>query len=98
MAKENRVTGPWAPLSLALAAGLLLAPAGNAFAHEFKAGSLLIDHPWARATPPGAKVAAGYLTIENHGGEADRLVSATAEIAAQVELHESVVVDGIARM
>jgi copper(I)-binding protein len=77
-----------------LAAGL----AHPANAHDFKTGKLIIDHPWARATPPGAEVAGGYLAIENAGEEADRLVSATAEVAGRVEIHEMNVVDGVMKM
>lgn len=79
----------------AIAAILLAAPAT---AHEFKAGLLEIEHPWSRATPAGAKVAAGYLTIENSGDAADRLVSATAEIAGKTEIHEMAVKDRIMTM
>ncbi|PZQ87230.1 MAG: hypothetical protein DI534_15035 [Leifsonia xyli] len=69
-----------------------------ATAHEFKSGTLEIEHPWSRATPPGAKVAAGYLTIENGGDAPDRLVSATAEIAGKTEIHEMAVKDGVMTM
>lgn len=58
------------------------------WAHEFKAGDLEIVHPWSRATPQGAKVAAGYLTVKNQGSSADRLVGITAEIAGKAEIHE----------
>jgi copper(I)-binding protein len=60
-----------------MAAALLAAFAagGELLAHDFRAGSLTIDHPWARATPAGAPVAAGYLVIENRGAAADRLMS-----------------------
>jgi len=44
-----------------------------------------IENPWARATPPGAKVAAGYMKITS--GAADRLVGASSPAAARVELH-----------
>jgi len=85
--------------SLALAAiAAALFTALPATAHEFKAGSLEIEHPWSRATPPGAKVAAGYVTIENSGDSADRLVSATAEIAGKTEIHEMKVTDGVMTM
>lgn len=67
-------------------------------AHEFKLGSLLVVHPWARATPPGATVAAGYLKIENGGTGDDRLVSAVSEISEGAELHETAVADGTATM
>jgi copper(I)-binding protein len=42
---------------------------------------------WSRATPPGAKVAAGYLTIRNKSASPDRLVGASSAIAARVETH-----------
>src|ERR1700694_214514 len=42
-------------------------------AEEVKAGDLVITQAWSRATPGGAKVAGGYLTIENKGSAPDRL-------------------------
>lgn len=71
---------------------------GQAFSHEIKAGDLLITNLWTRATPGGAKVAGGYITIENKGASADRLVSATSPSADRVELHEMSVVDGVMSM
>jgi copper(I)-binding protein len=44
-----------------------------------------IEDPWTRATPPGAKVAAGYMRITS--GAADRLIGASSPAAARVELH-----------
>src|SRR5678815_5218066 len=44
-----------------------------------------IEDPWTRATPPGAKVAAGYMRIIS--GAADRLIGASSPAAARVELH-----------
>ena len=44
-----------------------------------------IDDAWARATPPGAKVGAGYMKISST--VADRLVGAASPAAARVELH-----------
>ncbi|MDQ0348230.1 copper chaperone PCu(A)C [Ancylobacter vacuolatus] len=81
-----------------LAAALGLFVMQPAFAHEYKIGNLEIEHPWARMTPAGAKVGGGYLTIENEGKEADRLVSATAEVAGHVEIHEMAVKDGVMTM
>jgi hypothetical protein len=79
----------------AFLAGALPAPA-----HDYKKGPLHIDHPWSRATPQGATVAAGYLVIENRGAEAERLitVSVPAEFAGRAEIHEMAVVDGVMRM
>src|SRR5262245_30779477 len=44
-----------------------------------------IEEPWTRATPPGAKIGAGYMTIKSTA--ADRLVGASSPAAAKVELH-----------
>lgn len=82
----------------ALAAAFVLVSAQTVLAHEYKAGSLEIVHPWARATPPGAAVGGGYTTIKNEGDEADRLVSASAEIADKTEIHEMKVEDGVMKM
>jgi uncharacterized protein YcnI len=54
----------------------------------FKAGDVVIETPWLRATPRGASVAGGYMKIINNGKEPDRLVAATLEGAPRVELHE----------
>ena len=90
-----RVFQKIAPHNLLLA-GFLIAPA--AVAHDFNAGALKIGHPWARATPPGAKVAGSYLAIENTGSTPDRLVGATISIANHVELHEMAMSNGVMQM
>ena len=46
-----------------------------------------IESAWARATPPGAKIGAGYLIVRNRGDAPDRLVSASSPAAARVETH-----------
>ncbi|WP_293802341.1 copper chaperone PCu(A)C [uncultured Bosea sp.] len=85
-------------LSYSLAAAALLLSAGFATAHEFKAGPLKIGHPWSRATPAGAKVGGGYLSIENTGSTADRLISVSVPFAARAEVHEMAVKDGVMTM
>jgi copper(I)-binding protein len=82
--------------ALVAAALLLCAPA--ALAHDYEAGAIAIDHVWARATPGGAKVAAGYFTLTNTGTTPDRLIAATSAVAGRVELHDMSVVDGVMRM
>ncbi|RUX80488.1 copper chaperone PCu(A)C, partial [Mesorhizobium sp. M2A.F.Ca.ET.040.01.1.1] len=74
---------------------LLLACVPFAIAHEFKVGDLEIEHPWSRATPPGAKVAGGYFTVVNKGSAPDRLLSISSDISDKVELHEMGVKDGV---
>jgi copper(I)-binding protein len=56
-----------------------------------------IEDAWARATPPGAKIAAGYLTIRNTGS-ADRLLSASSPAAEKVETHTTMKDGDISRM
>jgi copper(I)-binding protein len=45
-----------------------------------------VDKPWSRATPPGAKVGAGFMRLRN-AGAADRVVGASAPVAGRVEMH-----------
>jgi periplasmic copper chaperone A len=81
-----------------LFACILLLSLGAAAAQEFKAGSLEIDQPWSRATPKGAKVAAGYLTIKNTGTDPDRLVSGASPVAGKLEIHEMSMDKGVMKM
>ncbi|MCG6206913.1 copper chaperone PCu(A)C [Rhodopseudomonas sp. HC1] len=84
--------------TFASAAIIGLLSAATAQAAEVKAGDLVIDQAWSRATPGGAKVAGGYLTIENKGTAADRLVSATADVSGKVEIHEMSMDGGVMKM
>ena len=80
---------------VALVSALFAAPAR---AEEVKAGDLVITQAWARATPAGAKVGGGYLTIENKGSAPDRLIGGSADVAGKVELHEMSMNDGVMTM
>lgn len=66
----------------------LIATCGIATAHHFEKDGLVIKHPWTRATPTGASVGVGYLTITNNGKESDRLTGGTFDGADNVEVHE----------
>jgi copper(I)-binding protein len=77
-----------------LLAGLLPA----AHAGDYHAGSLDIAGPWSRATPKGASIAAGYLTIKNTGTTADRLVGGSSDTAAKFEMHEMSMDNGVMKM
>jgi copper(I)-binding protein len=74
---------------------LLLVPSR---AQETKIRDLVISQPWSRATPSGAIVASGYLTIENKGSEPDRLLGGSADVAAKVELHTMALSNGVMTM
>ena len=75
-----------------------IAPALAQAAPTYQAGSLVVEAPWSRATPGGAKIGSGYMRIVNRGSEPDRLIGGTATGAARVEVHESSNLDGVARM
>lgn len=57
-----------------------------------------VDQPWMRATAPGAKVAGGFMTIQNQGAAPDRLVGATSPVAERVELHVHLHEGGVMKM
>lgn len=84
------------PISALVAALAVLTATANA--HGYKAGDLTIDHPWTRATPGGAKVAAGYAKVTNNGTKPDRLIAATADGAETVTLHQMSMVNNVMTM
>jgi copper(I)-binding protein len=90
----------WMPTARAVAGAVLLAAlvAAPARAEEVKAGDLVITQAWSRATPNGAKIAGGYLTIENKGSVPDRLLGGSGEIAGKVEVHEMAMDNGVMKM
>jgi periplasmic copper chaperone A len=51
-------------------------------------GTLKISDAFVKAMLPGQPAGAGYLTVENTGGEADRLISVTSDASPDVEIHE----------
>ena len=79
----------WALPGLLMALLTLATPAA--------AADLEVREAWARATPPGAGVAAVYLTIVG-GDVADRLLGARSERAAMTQVHAISERDGMARM
>ena len=70
----------------------------TAFAHEYQVGSLHIEHPWARATPPQAGVAGAYMVIENNGTGPDRLLGGTTDAAKEVQVHSMSMDGGVMKM
>ena len=61
-------------------------------------GKLRVSDVWAKATPPQARVAGGYLSVQNRGDAADKLLRVESAVAASVEIHEMSDVGGVARM
>ena len=58
----------------------------------------MITQAWTRATPGGAKIGGGYLTIENKGAAPDRLIGGSADFAGKVEVHEMAMNNGVMTM
>lgn len=48
-----------------------------------------VEKPWTRATPPGAKVGAGFMQLRS-AGAADRVVGASSPLAGRVEMHVTI--------
>ena len=67
-------------------------------AASVRAGSLVIEAPWTRATPAGAKVAGGYMAITNSGTTPDRLIGGTFPLAGRFEVHEMATANGVMTM
>ena len=73
-----------------LTGGLFMALviAGTARAHDFRVGSIVIDHPYATPTPMGSSTGAAYIkALRNRGDAADRLLGARSPAARRVSLH-----------
>ena len=70
----------------AVAVCILSAASVSVPAHDFQVGNLVIDHPYAIPTPPGARTGAVcFRTLSNNGREPDRLIGARTQAAALVE-------------
>ena len=84
--------------AFAAAAVLALSLTMPASAEVVTIGTLKISAPWARATPKGAGVGGGYLTITNTGTAPDRLIGGATEISSRFELHEMSMDNGVMKM
>ncbi len=91
----KRISG--AGLAIMMAAAALTGAVGQENT-GVEVGDLLIDRPWTRATPGGAKVGAGYMSIVNRGEAGDRLVAGKSDIAERVEIHTMTMEGGVMRM
>jgi hypothetical protein len=70
----------------------------NSLAHEYKIGNLKILHPYIIETPPGAKIAGGYMKIVNTGNQTDHLSLVTVDFAKSAEIHEMKTENDIIKM
>jgi copper(I)-binding protein len=65
----------------------VLTVAAAAQANDYKAGELTIAQPYARATVPNQPSGAAYMTIDNTGKNADKLIGASSPVAKSVQIH-----------
>jgi hypothetical protein len=80
------------------AAVLAVLMAMPAQAEDVSAGAMKITGAWARATPKGASVGGGYLTITNTGTTPDKLYGGASDASSRVEIHTMSMDNGVMRM
>lgn len=80
-------------LALAAVFALVAAPT---LAGDAMSGDIMITNAWSRATPKGASVGAGYLTIHNHGA-ADKFLGGSSDFAL-LQMHEMKTANGVMEM
>jgi periplasmic copper chaperone A len=76
-----------------LAAVLLASACGGA------GGGIAVDDPWGRTSPMNTEMGAFYMTIQNGGDTADRVVAGSSERCSMIEFHNSSMdADGVMSM
>jgi copper(I)-binding protein len=85
------------PTSMLLALALV-SLATAALANDYKLGALEIDQPWSRATPKGAKTAAGYVVVKNTGSTPDHLLGGSLAGGGKADVHQMTMDGGVMRM
>jgi len=79
------------------AAVLQLIAAAKPAPPHYMAGDIMIEQPWAPATPGGAATAVAYMTIMNHGSSADTLLGGTSSVG-KLDIHQMSMANGIMSM
>jgi len=57
-----------------------------------------VEAAWVRAAPPAATMLAGYMILRNEGNAPVIFKSAQSELFDSIELHKSVIVNGVSTM
>ncbi|CAM2999483.1 hypothetical protein SAMN04488021_101313 [Paracoccus aminovorans] len=95
---REEVPNPAPGVTVIAAGGHDAGHAGAPAAAPVRLGALELSGVYARATPPGAPVAGGFLTVANAGDE-DRLTAASAEsVAGRAEIHEMAMEGDVMKM
>jgi copper(I)-binding protein len=65
---------------------------------DVRAGSITVSDAWSRPTAAGMPMGVAYFVVRNDGATDDAIVSASTPAAAHVEIHQTTLADGMARM
>ena len=57
-----------------------------------------VVNAWSPAAPPTMAMHAGYLSLQNHSSETIELVAVSSPAYKSIEIHESLLVDGVLSM
>ncbi|PLX37353.1 MAG: hypothetical protein C0605_07620 [Hyphomicrobiales bacterium] len=68
------------------------------FSQMALAGAITVNDGWARASIGKARAGIAYLTVQNGGDSADRLIDAAGDVAHKVELHTHIMKDDVMMM
>jgi copper(I)-binding protein len=93
---EFAMSRPFTRLAFVFAA--MFAVAACSPAPQSTPGALSVVEPWTMATPPGAAVGVGYMTIRNQTGAAVRLTGGESPAAQRVEVHSMSMDGGVMTM
>lgn len=76
---------------------VLFAASYTALAGAADMGAMVM-HPWVREAPPTAAALGAFMVLQNHGAKPLVLVGAESAAAGEVQLHRTVMADGMAKM
>ena len=85
-------------IRMSMLAAVFLAAATQIAAAQGAKSSIEVTDAWARAMPKGAKTGAAYITVVNKGATDDKLVGASAPLAAEAQLHTTINDNGVMKM
>jgi periplasmic copper chaperone A len=84
--------------AIASLATLVVATSSAAGPGETRAGPIVISDAWTRPTAAGMPMGVAYFVVRNDGARDDAIVAASTSAAARVEIHQTTLTDGMARM
>lgn len=83
---------------MVIATAMVLSAGALTVTNAQSVGDVTVSSAWIRASAPKQVNGAGYAAIQNKSAQADRLLSASADVAERVELHTIINENGVAKM